>query len=121
MRHVLMFAMILGLTFGFAPVGHAKDEISPDPEETLEGGGGKGGGEEEECDPKVDACDEDEGGGEGVSGSWHGYKAGSKELEQEKARLKAIRDSASDEAKAWIQQNKDAREAEVAKDGGGGK
>ncbi len=119
MRHVLMFAMILGLTFGFAPVGHAKDEISPDPEETLEGGGGKGGGEEEECDPKT-GCDEDDG-GEGVSGSWHGYKAGSKELEQEKARLNAIKDSASGEAKAWIQQNKDLREAEVAKNGGGGK
>jgi hypothetical protein len=106
MRHILMLAMILGLTLGFASVSHAKDEVNPDAGATL-------------CDPKTQSCDEGDGkddgkgGSEEPSGTWHGYKAGSKELEQEKAKLDAIKASSSQEAQDWLDQNRKARELVV--------
>jgi hypothetical protein len=132
MRHILMFAMILGLTLGFAPHSYAgKDEPTPpDAGETLEGGDGKGGGEEEVCDPKKENCDGEEevvcdpkkencdddgkGGGE-VSGGWHNYKPGSKELEQAKAEIQNRRDIASQEVKDWHESKRLERKAVVGK------
>lgn len=126
MHHVLMLAMILGLTLGFAPHSYAgKDEPTPpsvqpscDPKNENCDDDGKGDGEEEVvCDPKKENCDDDGKGGGEVSGNWHSYKPGSKELEQAKAQMQSRRDAASQEVKDWHESKRLEREAAAKNDG----